>query len=58
MATNKANKIEETQDVRNILLQENHQDPTMMNELRHAIEKLNANKIRGPRGKIMNFSLS
>ncbi|ETR68420.1 MAG: hypothetical protein OMM_04576 [Candidatus Magnetoglobus multicellularis str. Araruama] len=50
--------IEETQDVRNILLQDNHQDPTMMNELRHAIKKLNASKIRGPRGKIMFFSLS
>jgi hypothetical protein len=49
--------VEETNYVRKIVLQANQQDPTMMKNLRHAIEKVNALKIHGPRGKIMDFSL-
>jgi transposase len=49
--------IEETKYVRKIVLQANQQDPTMMKNLRHAIEKVNALKIHGPRGRVMNFSL-
>jgi|LGVF01.1.fsa_nt_gb hypothetical protein len=50
-------KIEETKNVRKIVLQANQQDPTMMKNLQHAIEKINVLKIHGPRGKVMNFSL-
>ena len=49
--------IEETKYVRKIVLKANQQDPTMMKNLRHAIEKVNALKIHGPRGRVMNFSL-
>ena len=49
--------IEETGDLRKIILQANPQDPAMMKHLQHAIEKLNDLKIQGPRGKMMNFSL-
>jgi len=49
--------IEETKSVRKIVLQDNLQDPIMMKNLQGAIEKLNALKIHGPSGKIMNFSL-
>jgi len=37
-------------------LQDNHQDPTMMKNLQSAVKKLNRLKIRGPKGKVMNFS--
>ena len=50
--------IEETKDVRKIILQDNHQDPTMMKNLQNAIKKLNGLKIRGPKGKIMKFSFA
>lgn len=50
--------IEETKYMRKIVLQTNEQDPTMMKHLSHAIEKVNALRIHGPRGKIMKFSLS
>jgi hypothetical protein len=50
--------IEETDRMRKIILQSNQQDPSMMEKLQHAIEKLNDLKIQGPRGKVMNFSLS
>lgn len=49
--------IEETTDLRKIMLQANPQDPTMMKQLQHAIEKLNKLTIKGPRGKIMEFYL-
>ena len=49
--------IEETKYVRKIVLLGNQQDPTMMKNPQHAIEKVNALKIHGPRVKIMNFSL-
>ena len=48
--------IEETKNVRKIILQDNHQDPTMMKNLQSAVKKLNRHKIRGPKGKVMNFS--
>ena len=48
--------IEETDEIRNITLQSNPQDPIMMKHLRHAIEKLNALKIQGPHGKLMQFN--
>jgi len=48
--------IEETKNVRKIILQDNHQDPTMMKNLQSAVKKLNRLKIRGPKGKVMNFS--
>jgi len=50
--------IEETKDVRKVILQDNHQDPTMMKNLQSAVEKLNGLKIRGPKGKLMNFSFA
>jgi hypothetical protein len=50
--------IEETGAVRKIVLQSNLQDPSMMKNLQRGIEKLNALKIQGPRGKSMEFSLS
>jgi len=50
--------IEETKDVREIILQDNHQDPTMMKNLQSAVIKLNGLKIRGPKGKVMNFSFA
>ena len=49
--------IEETKYVRKIVLQANQQDPTMMKNLRYAIEKVNALKIHGQRGRVMSFSL-
>lgn len=49
--------IEETSDLRKIVLQTNPKDITMMKKLQRAIEKLNAQKIRGPRGKLMEFYL-
>ncbi|MCP4753157.1 MAG: hypothetical protein GY866_19890 [Proteobacteria bacterium] len=48
--------IEETKNVRKIILQDNHQDPTMMKSLRCAVGKLNKLIIRGSKGKIMSFS--
>ena len=50
--------IEETDRMRKIILQSNQQDPSMMEKLQHAIEKLNDLKIQGPRGKVMQFQLS
>ena len=50
-------EVEETKDSRRITLQNNEQDPTMMEPLQHAIDKLNALEIRGPKGKIIYFSL-
>jgi len=50
-------EVEETKDSRRITLQYNKQDPTMMKQLKHAIDKLNAFKIQGPKGKTMYFSL-
>ncbi len=50
--------VEETKYVRNIVLQANEQDLTMMKHLSRVIEKVNAFKINGPRGRIMNFSLA
>ncbi len=48
--------IEETKNVRKIILQDNHQDPTMMKNLQSAVKKLNRHKIRGPKGKVMKIS--
>ena len=48
--------IEETDEIRNITLQSNPQDPIMMKHLHRAIEKLNALKIQEPHGKVMQFS--
>jgi transposase len=50
--------IEETKNVRKIILQDNQQDPTMMKNLQSAVKKLNGLKIRGPKGKGMSFSFS
>ena len=50
--------IEETSDLRIIVLQMNPKDLAMMKKLQRAMEKLNAQKIRGPRGKVMEFYLS
>ena len=50
-------EVEETKDSRRITLQYNKQDPTMMEQLKHAIDKLNALKIQGHKGKIMCFLL-
>jgi len=50
--------IEETKDAREIILQNNHQDPTMMKNLQIAVKKLNGLKILGPKCKVMNFSFS
>ncbi len=49
--------IEETGNHRKVVLQANPQDPTMMKNLQHAIEKLNALNIQGPQGKVMRFGL-
>jgi hypothetical protein len=49
--------IEETGNLRKIVLQANPQDPTMMKNLQHAIEKLNDLNIQGPQGKVMSFRL-
>jgi hypothetical protein len=49
--------IEETSDLRKIVLQTNPKDLTMMKQLQRATEKLNAQKIRGPQGKLMEFYL-
>lgn len=51
-------QVEETKDSRRITLQNNEQDPTMMEQLQRAIDKLNSLKIRGPKGKTMHFSLA
>lgn len=47
--------IEETKEIRQITLQSNPQDPIMMKHLQRAIEKVNALKIQGPHGKVMQF---
>jgi hypothetical protein len=49
--------IEEQRDHRKIVLQRNAKDPTMMNRLQGAIDKLNNLKVIGPRGKVMSFCL-
>ena len=49
--------IEETADLRRVLLHTNPKDPSMMKKLRRAIEKLNTLRIRGPHGKFMEFRL-
>jgi hypothetical protein len=50
--------ITETKNTRQIVLQNNHQDPAMMKGLLPAIKKLNELKIQGPKGKAMNFSFA
>ena len=45
--------IEEKSDLRKIVLQTNPKDLTMMKKLQRATEKLNAQKIRGPQGKVI-----
>jgi hypothetical protein len=49
--------IEESTDMREIKLRENDKDPLIMEKLFCALEKLNRLRIKGPRGKIMKFSL-
>jgi len=50
-------KIEESDEVRKIKLKSNKKDPETMQKLSFALEKLNNLTIKGPRGKIMKFSL-
>ena len=49
--------IEESHEVRKVKLKRNNKDPEMMRKLSYALEKLNRLRIRGPRGKYMEFSL-
>jgi hypothetical protein len=49
--------IEETKQIRKIVLHKNVQDPVMMKKLQCAINKLNALEIRGPQGKTMIFDM-
>jgi len=50
--------IEESDEVRKILLKKNEKDPEMMRKLSFAIQKLNCLNIQGPKGKFMRFSLA
>ena len=50
--------IEETADLRKIVLQMNPKDPSMMKKLQRAIEKLNDLKIQGARGVTIEFHLA
>lgn len=49
--------IKEGIEIREIKLRKNDKDPQMMEKLLCALEKLNQLNIKGPRGKIMRFSL-
>ena len=49
--------IEESTNMREIKLKENDKDPQIMKKLFCALEKINRLRIKGPRGKIMKFSL-
>ena len=51
-------RIEETNDIRRIILDYNNKDKIIMNRLSHAIDKINALKIKGPQNKQMVFLLS
>lgn len=50
-------KIVEVDGVRRIELSANSQDPKMMRNIQGAITKLNKLKIKGPRGRLMHFSM-
>lgn len=50
--------VEETRHTRNVSLAANPKDLEMTNLLRPAIDKLNAAKIRGPRGRVYHFALT
>jgi transposase len=50
-------KIKENGDTRKIILDYNKKDQLMMEKLSGAIEKMNALKVIGPKGKRMEFSL-
>ena len=50
-------KIVEANGVRRIELTANPQDPKMMRNIQGAVTKLNKLKIKGPRGKLMQFSM-
>jgi hypothetical protein len=49
--------IEESEDVRKVMLDYNQKDKPMMERLSKAIEKINALNVIGPQGKRMDFSL-
>ena len=49
--------IEQTDNVREIILDYNKKDKLMMEKLSSAIEKMNALNVIGPQGKRMRFSL-
>jgi len=50
--------IKETANVRKIMLDYNKKDKSMMETLSNAIKKINSLSIKGPQGKVMEFSLA
>ncbi|MCP4493907.1 MAG: helix-turn-helix domain-containing protein [Gammaproteobacteria bacterium] len=50
-------KVKETEEVRQVILDYNEKDERMMEKLEGAVKKLNRQKVTGPQGKQMVFSL-